>query len=161
MPIDPPSHRALIALGSNLGDRAAYLEHAIAALRAAPGIVSVRASRFHETAPVGGPPGQGAYLNAAAAVETTLGPEALLEVLLTIESELGRIREERWGPRTIDLDLLLYEDCVISTPRLMLPHPRMHDRRFVLAPLAEVAPDARHPVLGRTVRELLERLGAE
>ncbi len=148
----------MIGLGSNLGDRRSNLEAALAALDSRPEIRVVRVSAFLETEPVGGPPGQGAYLNAAAELETTLEPSALLCVLQKIEARFGRVRTVRWGERTLDLDLLLYDDLVLDSPELTVPHPRMADRRFVLEPLAEIAPDA--PVLGsgRTVADLLRRL---
>lgn len=151
-------HLALIGLGSNLGDRKALLDGAVAALAETPGVTPRGISSYRETPPVGGPSGQGAFLNAAAALETSLGPEELLEVLHTIEASAGRARVVRWGERTLDLDLLLYGDLVVETPRLRVPHPRMALRRFVLAPLADVAPDATDPVTGRTVRELLANL---
>lgn len=144
-----------IGLGSNLGDRAALLSGAVERLRATPGIGSVTLSRVHETEPVGGPSGQGRYLNAVAQVETTLEPHALLAELRRIETGAGRERRERWGPRTLDLDLLLYDDRVIDSPDLTVPHPRLHERRFVLEPLAELAPELVHPVLRRTITELL------
>jgi 2-amino-4-hydroxy-6-hydroxymethyldihydropteridine diphosphokinase len=146
---------AYIGLGSNLGDRQEYLDRALQALQEHPRISVLLVSSFYETAPVGGPPGQGAYLNAAAELETDLHPEELLQVLLDVERGLGRVRAERYGPRTIDLDLLLYGGLCLA-----VPHPRMHERRFVLEPLAEIAPQAVHSVLGRTVGELVAGLPA-
>jgi 2-amino-4-hydroxy-6-hydroxymethyldihydropteridine diphosphokinase len=152
------STTALIGLGSNLGDRKRHLDFAVASLCGTPGISVRGVSRYHETAPVGGPDGQGAFLNAAAALATTLDPEKLLEVLHDIETRGGRVRSVLWGERTIDLDLLLYGEKTITTPRLRVPHPRFALRRFVLAPLAEVAPHAVDPVTGRTVVDLLANL---
>jgi 2-amino-4-hydroxy-6-hydroxymethyldihydropteridine diphosphokinase len=153
---------AYIALGSNLGDRRALLDEAVGMLRLQPGIEVAGVSTYHETDPVGGPAGQGKYLNAAARLNTTLTARQLLGVLQAIETQLGRVRAERFGPRTIDLDLLLYglEVVDIHEPGcdLIVPHPRMHERLFVLAPLAEVGPLAVHPVLGSTVKDLLARL---
>lgn len=151
--------RAAIGLGSNLGDREAILELAIAKLSAAPGIQSVLASRFFETAPVGGPPGQGPFLNAAAALETSLEPEELHQVLKQIEESAGWRRVVRWGERTLDLDLLLFGEHEIEMPTLTVPHPRMAFRRFVLEPLASIAPDLVHPSTRRTVADLLANLG--
>jgi len=148
----------LIGLGSNEGDRHATLLHALEELGRRPGLRVLRRSRFVETAPVGGPPGQGFYLNAAALVETSLEPAALLRVMLEVESALGRRRTLAWGPRTADLDLLLYDDVVRSTPALTLPHPRMAWRRFVLEPAAEVAASMVHPTTGWTIARLLEHL---
>lgn len=149
---------AYISLGSNLGDRRANLEDALARLRAEPGVEVVRVSSYHETSPVGGPPGQGKYLNAAAELRTKLVPLQLLRVLQAIENQMGRVRAERFGPRNIDLDLLLHGTEVILSDDLTVPHPRMHERRFVLEPLAEIAPLAVHPVLQSTAKDLLDWL---
>jgi 2-amino-4-hydroxy-6-hydroxymethyldihydropteridine diphosphokinase len=150
---------ACLGLGSNLGDRRAHLEAALAALRAHPAVRVLTASDLVETDPVGGPPGQGRFLNAAARIETDLAPRDLLALLKQIERDLGRAAGGlRWGPRPIDLDLLLYDDLRLETGDLTVPHPRLQERRFVLKPLAQVAPDARDPVTGLTVRALLARL---
>lgn len=145
--------RAYVGLGSNLGDREAALRSALELL----GEDVVAVSTLRETEPVGYLD-QPAFLNAAAALETALEPHALLERLLAVERELGRTRDgPRFGPRTIDLDLLLYEDRVIDEPGLVVPHPRMAERRFVLEPLAELDPDLAVPGRGR-VADLLARL---
>jgi 2-amino-4-hydroxy-6-hydroxymethyldihydropteridine diphosphokinase len=149
---------AHVALGSNLGNRRAYLQRAVAALRESAEVQRVRVSSVYETAPVGGPEGQGPYLNAAAELETALPPEQLLLLLHAIEADCGRVRTISDGPRTLDLDLLMYGDRVISTAQLTVPHPRMHERAFVLVPLAELAPGAIHPVMNQNVAELLTRL---
>ncbi len=149
---------ALIGLGSNLGDRAALLDRATARLGEHPNIDVVARSKPYATAPIGGPAGQGEYLNSAVRVLTTLSPQALFEVLQQIEKELGRARSERWSARTIDLDLLLYDDLVLETPALRLPHPRMSFRRFVLTPASEIAPQMIHPTTGWPIRRLLEHL---
>jgi 2-amino-4-hydroxy-6-hydroxymethyldihydropteridine diphosphokinase len=151
-------HLAFIALGSNLGDRRGTLEGAIAALSGTSGVVVRKVSSFHETEPVGGPPGQGLFLNAAAVLETSLDPFGLLQVLREIEERFGRTRTVRWGERTLDLDLLLFDDRVVDTPELTVPHPRLTERRFVLEPLAEVAPDTIEPVTRRTIIDLLADL---
>ena len=149
---------ALIGLGSNLGDRKANLDGALAALSGTPGIEVRAVSSFHETASVGGPRGQGAFLNAAAALEVGLSPPDLLRALHAIEAGARRVREVSWGARTLDLDLLLFGDQILDTPALLVPHPRMAVRRFVLAPLAEVAPKAVDPLTRRTMAELLANL---
>lgn len=153
-----PSSRALIGLGSNLGDRPGYLRSALAELGQTPGITVTGISAFHETRPEGGPLGQGDYLNAAAILETMLSPAGLLRVMLGIESRLGRTRAIRFGARTIDLDIVLFGDQVLDEPGLVVPHPRFRARRFVLGPLAEIAPAMVDPVTGRTVAELLSEL---
>ena len=153
--------RACIGLGGNVGDVAATLRGALAALDALPGTRLLRASRFYRT-PAWGVEAQPDFINAAAVVETTLAPRALLDALLAIERDHGRERAadgSRWGPRTLDLDLLLHGDAVIDEPGLVVPHPQMHLRAFVLVPLAEVAPDAEVPGRGR-VAELLAGLDA-
>ena len=152
---------AYVALGSNLGDREAHLRAALRVIASLPRTRLGAASPLMETEPVGGPP-QGAYLNAAAALETALGARELLGHLLAIERSRGRerTREQRWGPRTLDLDLLLYGDLVLSEPGLTIPHPRLHERRFVLEPLACLAPGAVIPTLGISVAEALHALEA-
>ena len=134
--------RAAIGLGSNLGDRARHIANAAAALAETGSLV--RVSSLYETAPIGGPD-QGPYLNAVAVVDTELAPDELLARCLDIESAQGRERRERWGPRTLDLDILLYGAESVTGPALTVPHPRMTERRFVLEPLLEVWPDASLP----------------
>jgi 2-amino-4-hydroxy-6-hydroxymethyldihydropteridine diphosphokinase len=143
---------AYIGLGSNLGDRLENLEAAVRALRETPGIRVVRSSSVYETAPVGGPP-QGDYLNAVLEIETGLKARELLAALQDVERRLGRVREERFGSRTIDLDLLTYHADVIDEPDLSVPHPRMHERAFVMVPLAELGAAQRLPD-GRTLEPI-------
>jgi len=132
--------RAYLGLGSNLGDRLAHLQHAVDALSAVDGIDVVAVSRVYETAPVGGP-AQDDFLNAVLAVDTSLEPAALLAAAQAAEQGEQRVRTVRWGPRTLDVDVLRYGDERVSTPDLEIPHPRMHERAFVLAPLHDVAPE--------------------
>lgn len=132
--------RAYLGLGSNLGDRVAYLQSAVDALDAAPGVRVVGVSGVYETVPLGGPP-QGAFLNAVVAVDTDLAPRALLALCHVVEDAAERVREERWGPRTLDVDVLLYDDVEVDGGGLTIPHPRMSERGFVLAPLSDLAPD--------------------
>lgn len=133
------TRRAYLALGSNLGDRLAHLQRAVDGLAATDGITVVAASRVYETDPVG--PEQPDYLNAVVAVDTTLTPRELLAVGQRLEQEAHRVRGERWGPRTLDVDVLLVDDLRVDEPDLEVPHPRMHERAFVRVPLADVAPD--------------------
>jgi 2-amino-4-hydroxy-6-hydroxymethyldihydropteridine diphosphokinase len=149
----PPA--VFLALGTNLGDREQNLERALVVL-ASRGVATRRRSSLYLTEPVGGPP-QDWFVNAVAEIDTALSPEALLEACLEVEREALRVRTVKDGPRVLDLDVLLYGDLVCRRPGLEVPHPRMHLRRFVLVPLAEIAPDVVHPVLHVTVRELLAR----
>lgn len=148
----------LIGLGSNVGDRRANLAAAVERLSRHGDIALVRFGGLGEYPPVGGPSGQRPYLNAAVVVETALGPGALLDVLRSIENELGRRRTARWDARPIDLDLLLYDQLRIDQPGLEVPHPRLAVRRFVIEPAATIAGEMTHPVIGWTIRRLLEHL---
>lgn len=161
----PPTTRCLIALGSNLGDRLENVRAGLAEIRDAPGIEIVEVSPLYETAPVGGPDNQGPYLNAALAADTTLGAGELLKLLHRIEAGRERRRIVHWGPRTLDLDLLVHGDldtgASADNATLQVPHPRMHERRFVMVPVCDIAPDLVHPRLGRTMRDLLADLPVE
>jgi 2-amino-4-hydroxy-6-hydroxymethyldihydropteridine diphosphokinase len=148
-----------LGLGSNVGDRKLALRSALAKIGKTPHIELIRASTILENPAVGGPPDSPPFLNAAAEIRTTLGSHALLHALLGIERSMGRSRREKWAPRTIDIDILLYGDQIISSDELVVPHPLMHERRFVLQPLAEIAPDLLHPTLQMTIAGLLESLG--
>lgn len=147
---------AYIALGSNLGDKEKNLRRALLLLTQ-QGVEVVRVSSFLSTEPYG-VTDQPQFLNAVACVRTSLAPLALLDVLLATELAMGRVRLRHWGERNIDLDLLLYEDVVLNTPRLRLPHPDMQNRDFVLLPLAEIAPELKHPTLQKTICELKKDL---
>jgi 2-amino-4-hydroxy-6-hydroxymethyldihydropteridine diphosphokinase len=156
---DQPVHRAFIAVGANLGDRPGTIRAALDALDRTPGIRVVRVSTLIENPAVGGPENAPPFLNGAAELTTTLDPHALLARLLDVERRLGRERRQKWAPRTIDLDLLLYGDEIIRSDDLTVPHPLMHARDFVLTPLAEIAPDVMHPVLMQTIGNLRTRRG--
>jgi len=132
--------RAYLGLGSNLGDRLAHLQAAVDGLVGAPGVHVVAVSRVYETSPVGGPP-QDDYLNAVVAVDTTLAARDLLSLAQRLEADAQRVRAERWGPRTLDVDVLLVGDERVDEPDLVVPHPRLRERAFVLVPLADVAPE--------------------
>ncbi len=148
---------AYIGLGANLGDPAAQLRRALAELAALDEVEVAQVSGFYLNPPLG-PKGQPWYVNAVAQVRTRLTAEELMRGLRRVEAAMGRVRGERWGPRVIDLDLLLYDGEVSRTPELVLPHPEMHRRAFVLAPLAEIAPDAWHPGLNKSAAQLLAEL---
>lgn len=150
-------HLVYIALGSNIGDRNDHLSAAICRIGELPQTLIHKQSSFHNTKPIGGPPGQDDYLNAVIEISTDFHPTELLANLLYIEKQMGRNRasEPRYGPRIIDLDILLFDQLICDDPGLTIPHPRMTARPFVLIPLAEIAPDSRHPVLKVSARTLL------
>jgi len=155
------SFTAYLGLGSNLGDRRALINSALDLLNKSDHINVTKVSTLIETTPVGGPPGQNNYLNAAAQITTTFSAEQLLLFLQSIETRLGREPLEtraHWAPRPIDLDLILFASEIIDLPHLQVPHPLLHRRRFVLEPLAQIAPDLIHPTLGLPIRTLLAEL---
>lgn len=155
-----PKHIAYIGLGSNIGNLKDNIETALTFLTEHPDITSVSASSLYETAPLG-PVDQSVFLNAVAQVNTSLSVRELFSIVGQAEEKMGREKTGHWGPRTIDLDLLLYDDVVVRDPDLIIPHPQMHLRSFVLKGLCELSPDGVHPVLGRTLRELAQRLNGE
>jgi 2-amino-4-hydroxy-6-hydroxymethyldihydropteridine diphosphokinase len=155
------TEQVFLGLGSNVGDRLASLESALVKIAELPDCRLLRTSGFYETRPIGGPSGQANYLNAVCQIRARFSPPELLAATQRVERELGRRREEepeRWGPRRIDIDILLWGESVLDRPELVIPHPRLAERAFVLAPLAELAPDAMHPTTGLRMRELLERM---
>jgi len=149
---------ALIGIGCNIGDGPQQVAEAVGALRAMQGIDDVHASGCNRSRPVGGPAGQACFTNAAAVVETTLSPQDLLDELQRLELKHGRQRTTHWGSRTLDLDVLLYDDVSLQTETLQIPHPRMTFRRFVLEPAVEVAPQMLHPICQQTVQRLLNHI---
>ncbi len=151
---------AYIGIGSNLGDKRGNIRRAVEALGADPGNRRVRCSPLYSTEPVG-KKDQDWFVNGVVSLETSLGPRELLELLISIEKKMGRVRREKWGPRTIDLDILFYEDQILKEPNLQVPHPRLHERKFVLLPLRDLAPDWIHPELGKTVSRLLSELDTQ
>ena len=148
----------LLGLGSNLGNSEATLHTALVEITALPDVQVVRHSKWFRTPPVGGPPDQPDYVNGAALIETKIAPLTLLSELQQIEARHGRVRGERWAPRTLDIDVLLYDNVVSETAMLTLPHPRMTFRKFVLEPAAEIAPKMLHPVIGWPTERLLLHL---
>jgi 2-amino-4-hydroxy-6-hydroxymethyldihydropteridine diphosphokinase len=149
-----PVASVAIALGSNMGDSQEILEASLETLAQTPGIILEAKSSWYKTKAIGPP--QPDYLNGCARLKVQLVPQALLETLLAIEDKFGRVRQERWGARTLDLDLLLYDDLIVDQPNLQIPHPRMSERAFVLVPLAEIAPDWIEPVSQRVIQDLLQ-----
>jgi len=150
------SHFVAIALGSNLGNPLVNLESACHHLSQLPGVRLVRRSPWYETEPIGPP--QPSYLNGCVILEVHYTPLQLLHRLLQVEHQLGRIRQERWGPRTLDLDILLFEDLILDLPQLQIPHPRMGDRAFVLIPLVGIAPHWIHPLTQQSIAEMAKQV---
>lgn len=150
------STKSAISLGSNIGDSRAILDGALKIISETTGITVQTCSSYYSTAPIG--PEQPDFLNACTLLQVGLTPQALLKTLLDIEQHFGRVRLEYWGPRTLDLDILLFEDIIVSTPDLKIPHPYMTQRAFVLVPLAEIAPDWIEPVSGEAIAQLVEKV---
>ena len=157
LPTANAMYLAYIGFGSNIGDRLVHIQNAIRALSKTEGITLRKISSIYKTDPVGYE-AQAQFLNGVAAIQTDLPPLSLLHILKDIETAVGRRQRIRWGPREIDLDILIYGDLCLQTEKLIIPHPEMHRRRFVLAPLAEIAPNLVHPVFQETVQSLLEHL---
>lgn len=151
--------QAAIALGGNLGNTRQILSQAVQTVDSLAGINVLAKSHLYRTAPIGPP--QPDYINACILASTALTPRALLEHLLSIENQFGRVRKERWGARSLDLDLIFYGDQIIDMPKLTVPHPRLHERAFVLVPLADISPNWSHPVFEKTTTQLLDELAKE
>lgn len=149
------SNHAFIALGSNIGDKTGNCTRAISLISKHEDCIVLRVSSFYETEPWGVVE-QDKFINMAVEIETALSPFELLEFLKSLEIEMGRTKAERWGPRLIDLDIIFYNDKIIDEKGLNVPHPHMHERAFVLAPLSEIAPDLIHPLLGKSISELFK-----
>ena len=150
-------HTTYIGFGSNIGNRLSFIRDALHVLSQTDGIIIKEISSLYETEPVGNED-QGKFLNGVVAIETHLSPQTLLTTLKVIETKVGRRHRKRWGPREIDLDVLIYGEMCLRTSELIIPHPEMHNRRFVLTPLAEIAPDVVHPVLNVTINDMLNNL---
>lgn len=153
-------HLAYIGFGSNIDDRLSYIQSAITALLETERITLQKVSSLYKTAPVGNE-AQDDFLNGVVSIKTYLSPHSLLHRLKQIETDIGRQHRTRWGPREIDMDILIYDDLCLQTPDLIIPHPEMHLRRFVLVPLAEIASDLVHPVFEMTIQSLLNQLDDE
>lgn len=152
------SGKSAIALGSNLGDSQNILQSAVQLLDQTPGIELLARSSWYRTKAVGPP--QPDYLNGCVLLQVLMSPQQLLATLLETEAKFGRFRQERWGPRTLDLDLLLFDDVVLESSHLQIPHPRMRERAFVLVPLAEIAPNWLEPVSGKSIAQLVRQVDA-
>ena len=152
--------RAFIGAGANLGEPVRQIRQALDELEKSPGVKFLGVSSLYRTQPMG-PIAQPPFVNAVFSLEYGMSPQDLLALLLSVEEKMGRIRRERWGPRVIDLDLLFFDEAIISEQGLEVPHPRLHERRFVLTPLVEIAPDVVHPILKKSAFDLLAALPAE